>query len=86
MATSGVNHWLLEIQRELDDGRVDVVPKGWQTTEQIAKEINRSKGYTRKMITLSRKAGLIEEKIFRIKRGSFIFPVKHCRKLVKPAS
>lgn len=86
MAVAGVNHWLLEIQRELDKSRVDVVPKGWKTTWQLATETNRSLGQTRKLILQARKAGLIEEKKFRIKCGKLIYPIKHCRKRVKPAS
>jgi len=86
MATAGVNHWLTDIQRELDKSRVDVVPKGWKTSEQLAKEINRSLSQTRKLLLQARKAGLIEEKTFRIKCGKVIYPIKHCRQRIKPAS
>lgn len=86
MATTGVNHWLKDIQIALDKRRVDVVPKGWKTSEQLAKETGRTTSTVRKIIIQARKAGLIEEKTFRIKCGKVIYPIKHCRQRIKPAS
>jgi hypothetical protein len=55
----------------------DTVPAGWQTTEQIAREIGLSVRATSELIARKRKLGRVEMKRFRIRSGGTTRPVPH---------
>ncbi len=59
--------------------KVDKVPPGFQTMEQIAAQIGKSRPRTGQLMQIAIAGGNVEIKSFRIKTGQIIRPVPHYR-------
>lgn len=68
-----MNKWLQAIT-DVRSASFDVVPKGWLTTKDIAKEIGCSAPHATKYVRALVEAGRAEKKIFRLGR-----PIPHYR-------
>ena len=59
--------------------RVDEVPEGWRTIQEIRRESGRSDSYTRKIINDLLMQGKVEQKKFIIKTAVRVYLVPHYR-------
>lgn len=69
--------------REAAKPKLDVIPKGWETCEQIAEKENLSVAWTSQMLRKCIKEKTYEMKKFRAHAGSRIMPVPHYREVGK---
>jgi len=53
------------------------VPAGWRTTDEIAREMNRSISHVRRKLNQLAESGLVEVRKFRIRTGERAYPVDH---------
>jgi len=61
---------------------VEVVPKGWFTSAQLASQLGIKTNWMNSNLRILIEAGKYESKLFRIKSGSRIFPIPHYREVV----
>lgn len=71
--------WIDRLQAKLADGASDEVPKGWETTRQIAKRRGLSVFRIQQQMSDFVAAGLVERKQFRIVVNGQSRPVFHYR-------
>lgn len=83
MGAPKVNHWLLQIHRELKHD-VDQVPPGWKTRSQLQKEIGCGATLVKRMVRRGIDAGRIERKAFRIVTPNGLMTLFHYRQIVNP--
>jgi len=70
---------LLEALKAQSEKQVEVVPKGWFTSSQLAKQVGVTTNTMNKNLKGLVQAGLYETKSFKIKSGSRIFGIPHYR-------
>jgi hypothetical protein len=74
---------LLETLRQLQS-KEDIVPEGWKTVEQFAKEFNLSISQTRNLFKIAREKGAVECQKFKIRSGDRFYPVMHYKEKATP--
>ena len=67
------------LERMVNDAYVDIIPDGWMTAKQFAKERGRSLQHTQRMLNRAheRNPEKIETKYFTITTGKRTYPVLH---------
>jgi hypothetical protein len=83
VAIPTVKDWAVALDAYVSGDREEVVPPGWYTKIEIAKQWGKSDVYTNKVLTRMIKAGGAERKVFSIRikicnRGS---KAGHCRRV-----
>ena len=74
-----MSDWIDRLQAKLADGSSDEVPKGWETTKQMAKRKGLSVCRIQAQMNNLLAAGLVERKRFRIVIGGVVRAVSHYR-------
>ena len=77
MALPSVKDWAAALDAYVAGDRVEVVPPGWFTKIDIAKQWGKSSTYTNKILRRMIAAGGAEKKVFSIKNGKIGF----CRRM-----
>lgn len=72
--------WLDDLKDIASSGRIDKVPPGWRTNVDWALFWGMSESQTRKLLKQAVKSGKASDRVFRIKRGSRVYPVLHWKK------
>lgn len=60
--------------------KVDTVPEGWATVEQIAEASGLSRSHANRLIQDCLRAGIYEGRKFKVISGCRVYPVNHYRK------
>ena len=68
---------LLEELRRLAQRKSDVIPPGWKTARQLAKEWGVSRWMARSFIIAGVENGKLAKQVFRVKLGEYPKPVAH---------
>lgn len=68
--------WVLKLQKQMQT-EGDVVPTGWKTSEQIAKELGRSNNTARRLLKHWISNGFVEMRRFKVKKKNGIFALQH---------
>ncbi len=71
--------WTALLQETLTES-ADKVPKGWQTTREVAVEMGKSTGRARDILTKLMDAKKVKMQTFKIMTARGIYPVPHYRK------
>jgi len=68
---------VLSALRAQSESKVEVVPKGWFTSVQLASQVGVTQNTMNRNLRLLVNAGKYESKLFKIKSGSRIFGIPH---------
>lgn len=71
-----MSEWIKAISK-LVAQKAETVPEGWQTMEEISKEINKSLSQATKKISEMRTHGLVDTQKFILCKDGRCYPVQH---------
>ena len=81
MAVPSVKDWATALNAYVAGDRVEVVPPGWFTKIDIAKQWGKSSTYTNKILARMIAAGGAERKVFSIKINTQSGKIGFCRRV-----
>lgn len=72
---------LAELSKALMTNGAETVPNGWKTVSELAAESGKSICRAGEIVRAAVRAGLLEQRTFRISAGNRVCAIKHFRKV-----